>query len=174
MNTAQPNEKLSTSVHHIQESIWVLIFRISVPLFIFSTIYAGLLVFSLYTNIIATYGETLVIGVLWVIHTALFIIELSIVLSVALQWATHDYYISEYNLISFSGIFKKGEHLYELDHIRAVELKQGVWGRIFRYGDIKLSLGARGFSQVLTLKNISNPKKYERIFGRHLRAPSSV
>lgn len=164
------DHQLSSSKHHLRSSVFLVVFRIFMTLFTVNTVYAALIVLALYSDITTVYGNALVFGGLWAVHTAQFILETAMIIFIIVHWVTDEYYITDRQLFHYQGLWHMDERIYELQHIKSVKLYQTFFGRIFHYGTITLMLGARGYSETLKLRECADPKKYERLFRSFVQA----
>ncbi len=89
------------------------------------------------------------------------IIKSSIMAYVVIHWVDEYYEITPKELIYKKGlIFKKSER-HMLNHLGSLKLEQGVLGRIFNYGSLKLFNWAQ--EKELTVYLIHNPMKYYHV-----------
>jgi hypothetical protein len=77
------------------------------------------------------------------------------------EWLEEYYEIYPREVIHKKGIIFKNEQRYILKHIGSVTLLQGIWGRIFNFGTIKLYDWLLGKDTYLYL--IHNPIKYHAV-----------
>lgn len=78
-----------------------------------------------------------------------------------IQWLEEYYEITPNWVKHKNGFLFKSEEKYRLDHIGSIDLEQGILGRIFNYGTIRLYDWALDRNFYLYL--IHNPLKYHKI-----------
>lgn len=161
-------ETLQKSTHHINNSAALLIVRLVLGLFFIETAFA-LLIFLASSAPLEGY-RTAALNVLWLTQTIKFFIEIGVVLSIAVPWASTQYYISDSQLIRYVGLSRRDETIFDLATLKTIELHQGWFGRIFNYGNISLTFSASGYTEKTTLYGVYNPKKYERYLKEKLGA----
>ncbi|MFA5843096.1 MAG: PH domain-containing protein [Candidatus Gracilibacteria bacterium] len=79
-----------------------------------------------------------------------------------LHWLSHKYFIdyADKKLIERKGFFSTKEKLFDLKNIREIQINQGLFGKLFHYGDILLSASASGgYQETICLKKIQNPRE---------------
>jgi hypothetical protein len=77
------------------------------------------------------------------------------------QWVNEYYEITPKEVIHKTGFFLKKEEKHMLEHLGKLEIEQGLLGRIFNFGTLKLNNWALGKDAILYL--IHNPMKYHYI-----------
>jgi uncharacterized membrane protein YdbT with pleckstrin-like domain len=154
---------IQKSYHHIRGSVILLALRIFFSLFVVDTVYAALLVLFLFTNY-ATEYHAYVFLLLWLLHTAKFVLQAYVLLFLVIRWATITYYIHDHQLIRYQGAYQPDETIFELDFIKSVDLNESWLGRLLNYGNIILVVSSSGYRQDVRLEGIADPQKYERIF----------
>lgn len=153
---------LPSSLHHIHESLFLLVIRVFLASFLLDSLYGAGLFILFFTNLQVTF-QPYIFAILSIIHSVKFLIQISLILYVIIRWATRVYYLKEHHLVRRSGFLRTDEDSYELTHLRRVHLKQNIFGKLFNYGDIHLLLATSGYQEEIKLNDISNPKKYEKI-----------
>lgn len=95
------------------------------------------------------------------IITGLIIFDIFIVFRGFLNWKFTTYLIKPEELMIRTGILEKKEKLFTLNQIETVTVRQGVFGRMFDYGSLRI------FSPLLNGKvdilNIPEPRKFEKL-----------
>ncbi len=84
-----------------------------------------------------------------------------VMLFIILQWLEEYYEINPKYVIHKKGFIFRKEEKYLLTHLGKVKLEQGVLGRIFNYGNVKIFNWA--LEKDVTLYLIHNPTKAMRI-----------
>lgn len=166
------NNALPKSLHHIRESIMLLVCKIFLAFLFLDGIYiTALFILSInpWSQYYSPIFNSLIFGFL-----VKFLLHLSIIFYIVLRWATTVYYISERQIILHSGIIDVDEDIYELSHIRTVKLHQSILGKIFNYGTIVVTIAVSGYHENRTLSGISDPNKYEHILREHIQAKLDV
>lgn len=105
----------------------------------------------------------------WFGVTLLFIlslIQMVVIIIAVLQWVNSIYEIHEHEFIERRGIISIHENTHSFRNFSAISITQGIMGRIFNFGTIRMYHPLLGHS--VTLKKISSPLKYERILKEKL------
>lgn len=98
------------------------------------------------------------------IFLVLVLFKLAITAYIILEWHEEYYEISASTVGHYKGyLFKRHEEI-KLEHIASVKLEQGLLGRIFNYGTIRLHSWFLGKDYYLY--QIHNPRKYEHVLGQ--------
>ncbi len=113
------------------------------------------------------------LGVLWLTQTLKFFVEICLVLTIVIPWASTHYYITDRQLIRYVGISRRDETIFDLENLKSIELHQGWFGRLFNYGNILLTFSSSGYTEKTTLFGVYNPKKYERFLKEKLGQPQN-
>jgi uncharacterized membrane protein YdbT with pleckstrin-like domain len=71
------------------------------------------------------------------------------------------YYITDKRVIIEKGIFEKEVEWILFQKIENVELRKGILGSIFDFGDIKLRVSTEAEPELI-IKNIKDPEKFQR------------
>jgi len=87
------------------------------------------------------------------------VIEMIIIIVVVLKWVNLYYEIREDEIIERHGIISVNENAHSFRNFAAISISQGIIGRIFNYGTLKLYNPAIDHS--LTLRKIGSPQKYK-------------
>ena len=71
---------------------------------------------------------------------SLFFMAMEIFVSgyIILQWMNNYYILNESEFTVVTGNISKKEQNYSLKNIQSVSFEQGLWGRIFKYGNVKI------------------------------------
>lgn len=166
---------LQKSIHHIRRSPVILLAQVVFAVFLINTLYTLILaiLFNINPSTILfsfTYFQ-LAFPFVWVLHTFQFTLLTVILTSIILKWTRTSYYISAHQLIYNEGVIILDETIYDLSHLRTVKVHQNALGKFFNYGALTLILAVSGYHETVTLRAISNPKKYERIFRENIAKP---
>lgn len=89
------------------------------------------------------------------------LIKTTTMIAIIIQWLSEYYEITIEEVIHKKGFIFKKEQRNTLDHIASVKIEQGVFGRIFNYGTLKLHNWATEKEFVMYL--IHNPRRYHHI-----------
>lgn len=81
-----------------------------------------------------------------------------------LRWINETYELDDNVIIHKQGVFSKKEEKFSLDLIDFVELKQGVFAKLFRTGTIQIKTSVHKHPIVLSM--ISNPGFYFKILNQ--------
>ncbi len=85
------------------------------------------------------------------------LIEVVVAGYVILQWLNNYYILTSTEVRYMTGILSKREENYSLKNIQSVSFEQGLIGRIFNYGNVKMFSPA--LQKELFLTEVSNPKQ---------------
>lgn len=152
-------------VSHIttRQSISVLIFRI-----ILIEVIAAVGVILFHTVILSTEVRDLATEVnqdLVLFNIPLFIflvvLKTALVLFVVVQWLNEYYEITPKELIHRKGLIFRSEQRYKLEHLGSLKIEQGILGRLFNYGNLRLYNWALEKDFLMYL--IHNPNKHKHI-----------
>lgn len=148
----------------IRGSIFLLAFKILFTFLIFDGLY-----FILFTILnlgielpFDLHHHTSTLFVLVLVIKNLF--QLLLLLFLILTWSNNIYLLDKKHITKKSGFFSIKEEVYHFDNIRSISVSQGVFEKIFNFGDIILKISASGgYQENFTITGISNPVKYEKI-----------
>lgn len=87
--------------------------------------------------------------------------KLVVMICVIIQWLNEYYEITTGEVIFKKGFFFKKEERHVFEHIGSVKLEQGILGRIFNFGTLKLFNWTK--EKYVYLYLIHNPMKYQKI-----------
>jgi len=93
-------------------------------------------------------------------------IEMIVIIVTVLQWVNNYAEIRKDDIVQKKGIISVHESVNSFQNFTAVTVHQGILGRIFNYGVIRLFNPALDHS--ITIKNISSPTKYKDIIAEKL------
>lgn len=105
----------------------------------------------------------------WYGLTLLFIlsmIQMVVIIIAVLRWFNNYYEIHEHEIIERRDLFSIHENTHSFRNFSAISITQGIIGRIFNFGTIKLYHPLLGHS--ITMKKISSPLKFERMLKEKL------
>lgn len=162
-------EQLPLSTHHIRESLFVLSIKLVSVLIAFHLIKSALLLVAslgpenFFWAMLGAPGGATRFYFLSAVNSLLSIVEGFLIVFIALWRESNSFYFSENRLIHYYGISGTHERIYELAHIRSVTLDQSWLGKMFHYGNLKVTLAVSGYHEEIILRGIVDPKKYERV-----------
>ncbi len=138
-----------------------MVWRLVWVLFVVNTLYGFLLL--LVSREIIFSGYTLeLLNAAWLGHAVLFVLQICILFYLSATWLRTNYYLTETELILASGIVTEREVMFKISDIRSLILRQSWFGRILNFGTLTLHISASGgYAEVVKLKDIKDPKKYE-------------
>jgi uncharacterized membrane protein YdbT with pleckstrin-like domain len=84
-------------------------------------------------------------------------IEIGITGFIFLQWVNNYYALNSHELIYISGIISKKEESYAIKNVQTVSFEQGILGRLFKFGTVKIFSPA--LQQELYLSEVTHPEK---------------
>lgn len=90
-------------------------------------------------------------------------LKLVLICYVILEWHEEYYEISATEVSHYRGYIFKHHEVIKLEHIASVKLEQGILGRVFNYGTIRLH--SWYLNTDYFLYQIHNPNKYEHVLG---------
>jgi hypothetical protein len=97
---------------------------------------------------------------------ALVFIKICAVIFVIVAWLNECYEITTKDIVYRKGLFFRKEERHILEHIGSVTLEQGIFGRIFNFGTLKLFNWTK--EKYIYLYLIHNPMKYMQILEKLL------
>lgn len=151
---------LPMTAHHMKGSLAVLSFQVCGLFFLFFIISVAVTLFLL-----GFVGEEVdaFVTVFVSLQLLVFFVFMGFILFATLRWSTFDYYVSTTHLVVYGGIVTLKEKIYDLNTIRKIELQESVLGKLFGYGDLIIMFATSGYHEEVRLKDVANPKLYERI-----------
>lgn len=145
----------------IHGSVFLLAFKLFVILFLSDAVYL-LIDRSLFEGLQMDTYHNLVL-----LLTGLYIfkslVQITLVLWVVFHWLYHKYHIdyAQKKLYEYKGILHSKEHMSDLKNVRDVSMEQTIFGKIFNYGNIVLTISASGgYAEKVRMKTIQEPKLY--------------
>jgi|GEM_PF-1524236 len=85
-------------------------------------------------------------------------IEIIIAMYIVLQWANNYYILKpEKEIVYVTGIITRKERSFSLSNVQSISSQQGLFGRILKYGAIRIFSPA--LQQEIYLTEIPNPKE---------------
>lgn len=100
------------------------------------------------------------------IFLLLVLLKIGLTVFIVLQWIDEYYKISTEEIIHKRGLIFKQEETNKLIHLTSLEVEQGLWGRIFNYGTIKMYNWST--EKTILLYLIHNPKRYAGILRKRI------
>ncbi len=88
------------------------------------------------------------------------LINLTTIMIVVVLWAFHFYRISQETISRYKGYINKKTDIITMRTISSVKMSQGLMGRIFGFGTIRVE--CMFSKQVIFLKNINKPHFYRK------------
>ncbi len=164
--------ELPESSHQVKEHSLLLVFRMIGILSFFFVMQVTVTLLILMPSAIPVdlpISDSALLIIVIVAELAMGILEAVMLLFVTLHWLTTNYYITREHVIRYAGIMSVDEHIFELSHLRSVELHQSWFGRLCHYGNITLRFAVSGYHEDLTMREIAYPKLYERALKKHIR-----
>jgi len=153
--------------NYLREAPIKLVFRILMSVLVFDLFYLALAVIENFLLDLSS-PRFYFFSYSTIIHGLLVIIQMFFVLYCFIKWHTSYFLIEDSYITSMSGLIIKNKKLINYANIRSVNYEQGIFGRIFNYGDIAFELIGTGKN--LVIRNIDNPgelvSKIEKFTGR--------
>lgn len=149
---------MKTTLHRNPAAIAIRIFFL---LFLIDTAYALIILAFLGLAPPAEYYSGFVI-LLWAAHTAKYIVTTFLLLRILLEWMGQTYSADDKHLTIRTGVYAISEKVYELTQLKRVKVRQDWLGRLFHFGNLTLEISASGFHETIELRDIADPRKYER------------
>lgn len=97
-------------------------------------------------------------------------VESCIVIALFIRWSMTNYEIRPGELISRSGLLMRKMDIHSLKNMQTVYTRQGILGRMFRYGTVRLYNPMS--KEELLLEDISDPERYAESLRQVLDMPS--
>lgn len=145
----------------IHGSIFLLALKLFVILFVSDAVYLltdrllfEALQMDMYHSLI------LLLTVLYILKS---LVQITLVLWVVFHWLYHKYHIdyAQKKLYEYKGVLYSKEHMSDLKNVRDVSMEQSIFGKIFNYGTIVLTISASGgYAEKVRMKHIQEPKLY--------------
>src|SRR3989344_8316511 len=161
IETENTNERTIVVTHvTIRQSIFFLVMKLIVI-----EVVAGIAVAIFHTIILSPNVRGNINPDLIVFNIPLFVAvafaKIILTIFVIIQWVNEYYEITPKEVIHKKGLIFKKEERHTLNHLVTLEVEQGLVGRIFHYGTLKLFNKETKKDTYLYL--IHNPMKYHRI-----------
>lgn len=150
----------------LRESIVLLIMKVFLIMFLFSTAFFAVELFVLRLDLPTDY-HIYVTVFLFVGHIFKSLLEVYFVLNILMRWLGNVYYfdVEERRLIKREGILTVREKIYDLKIIRSIAIQQSLFGRLLRYGNITITTSASGgYNDQIYLNGIPDPGKSKEMF----------
>lgn len=151
----QPHKRMEPLV----DSLFILAFQLFLILFLSSLAYLLIDIFFLQATVSFDYHHHVNL-LLLSIHVIKSIVQIVLVMLVLVHWLFHKYYVDCVNkkLIERKGLLHIQENCFDLKNIREVKIRQGIFGKLFHYGDVFLTTSASGgYQATIRLRKIQNP-----------------
>jgi len=100
------------------------------------------------------------VKVTWIVAALVALIPLFELVRGILDWMNERYIITSRRVIEIRGVFNKLVRDSALEKVNDVELKQSVFGRLFKYGTVEIITGSD--VGVNVFHRISNPVKFKK------------
>lgn len=152
----------------VRSSAALLVIKLALVVVLFDTIYSLIFYFlNIFFHTPIEWHHTISIWMLLLVFAKI-LAEVGFLVYTVISWMNTTYQIERGHLVVKRGLFHTVEDVYELKTIRAVEVDQTLFGKIFHFGDVILKTSASGGYQVIvTLMGITNPYKYEEKLSRY-------
>lgn len=152
----------------IRQSIFLFVVKVFFALFLIDTLYA-VLGFAVWKLGAGQYYHNNLFILFLVVHVLKNFLQITIVLRVVFSWVGSVWYIHNRQLVKREGILHVQEKVYDLTIIRAIDIDQGIVGKLFRYGSINLTTSASGgYNEYIVLTDISEPEQCAEIVKKYL------
>jgi membrane protein YdbS with pleckstrin-like domain len=93
-------------------------------------------------------------------------VEMVVIIIMVLRWFNYNCEIRKDDIVQKKGVISSRESVDSFRNFTAVAVHQGIFGRIFNYGTIRLFNPALDHS--ITIKNVSSPTKYQNLIAERL------
>ncbi len=151
----------------IHRSASAIIVRIGILMFLIDTVYAlSILVFVKLAPSPDYYLAFILF--LWALHTFKYVILTFLMFRALLQWLGTAYSLDGDKLTVKTGVYGVREKVFELDQLKNIKIHQDWIARRFNYGNITLELSSSGFRDSVEMRDIHDPRKYEKSLSEHL------
>lgn len=95
-------------------------------------------------------------------------ILIGLIVQTTYKWLSVSYYMNERQLIMQEGFVNKVDKTFELSNIRNVSVKQDYVAKKFDFGRIEMVCATAGLNEDIELKDVKNPKHFEKVFRNYL------
>lgn len=153
-------EKSTITVTHItvRQSIFFLVLKL---LFLEAVAAIAIIAFHLILSRYSAY-TTVNLSIFNVpVFVVLVLVKTLFMIFVIVSWLEEYYEISPTEVVHRKGFLFRREEVYTLDHIGSITLDQGLFGRIFNFGSLKLFDWA--LEETVNIYLIHSPLKYHKI-----------
>lgn len=159
------SEEIKRSIYEpIRSSVLILIVRLFLVMFVVDVIYSVAEVYFVDLDV-AFDIHRFIITVMFITHFIKNMFLIYLVINIFIKWISSLYYISDNNLIKHEGIINIKERMIDLKNLRSVAIHQGLFGRLFHYGNITLTTSASGgYNDEINLSEIDRPERYKDFF----------
>ncbi len=144
-------------------SISLLVIRLFIVLFVIDTVHSLLSLFIFDLPLLNEFHLELTL-LMFVTHVIKNAFEIYIVISMVLSWSHNTYSITDRQIIHKQGVLNMKEYVYDIKTVRAVEVNQGIIGKMLNYGDIVIKTSASGgYQDNIYLSGIPRPHEFKDI-----------
>ena len=155
------------TVEQLHQSVAILIMKLVLLIFLLDSAFLLLLLgFSSLANYPGLHHHY------FVFLSAAQVIKYFILTAIALQlvssWASRSIYINDHHLIVTTGVLNKKQKVYELQQLRAVEVRQSWLGQRLKYGTVLLSFATSDYKARVELLELAHPEVCANFIEKHL------
>jgi uncharacterized membrane protein YdbT with pleckstrin-like domain len=144
----------------VRRSLAVLVMRLLIAPLIFGVIYIFWRIF-IDINLFRLPADTLLainsISII-IFFALIMVVQTAVVLIVVLDWVNRYYEIRSDELVVISGILTKKEVEYPYGNIQSITVVQGLVGRIFNYGSVRVYIPTLGHD--LYFMEVPDPHRF--------------
>ncbi len=145
----------------IHGSIFLLAIKLFVTLFVIDIVYLVIDRLLFQTVQIEVYSNLVLL--LTGLYLFKSLVQIVLILFIVFHWLYHKYHIDydQKKLYEYKGFLHTKEHMSDLKNVRDVSMEQTIFGKIFNYGNIVLSISASGgYAEKVVMKKIQEPALY--------------
>lgn len=154
------NKPIIETVHG---SISLLVIRLFIVLFVIDSAHSLLSLFVFDLPLLNEFHIELTL-LMFITHVIKNVFEIYVVISMVLSWAHNTYSITARQIIHKQGVLNIKENVYDIKTVRAITVKQGLFGKILNYGDIAIKTSASGgYQDDIFLTGIPRPHEYKEL-----------
>lgn len=154
----QNNKQIIETMHG---SIALLVIRLFIVLFVIDTAHSLLSLFIFDLPLLNAFHIELTL-LMFITHIIKNAFEIYIVISMVLSWSHNTYSITDRQIIHKRGVLHIKENVYDIKTVRAVEVNQGIIGKMLNYGDIVIKTSASGgYQDNINLIGIPHPHEFK-------------
>lgn len=161
MNTKSKSPSLNSELR-VREAFVVLAFRLVVTQFLIGLAYFLLLELTGFDQTELGVGR---LGLFSLLQGG----QIFLSLYFFLRWFHRCYEITDKEVVTHSGVFTSHSEYYSLDRLESVQVKKNIWGMIFGFGTIKLTMYFSDHRDVVWIRNINNPKRQMKVLQDNLQ-----